>query len=66
MGIIYSILGVLHFTNTQFYRPLMPKFLPAHDFLIYLSGIAEIVLGKCKIAGLNYILSNKKYISLSK
>ena len=45
MGIIYSILGVLHFTNTQFYRPLMPKFLPAHDFLIYLSGIAEIVLG---------------------
>ena len=23
----------------------MPKFLPAHDFLIYLSGIAEIVLG---------------------
>ena len=45
MGIIYSILGVLHFTNTQFYRPLMPKFLPALDFLIYLSGIAEIVLG---------------------
>ena len=45
MGIMYSVLGVLHFTNTQFYRPLMPKFLPAHDFLIYLSGIAEIVLG---------------------
>ena len=45
MGIIYSVLGLLHFTNTQFYRPLMPKFLPAHDFLIYLSGIAEIVLG---------------------
>ena len=45
MGIIYSVLGLLHFTNTQFYRPLMPKFLPAHDFLIYSSGIAEIVLG---------------------
>ncbi len=45
MGIMYSVLGVLHFTNTQFYRTLMPKFLPAHDFLIYLSGIAEIVLG---------------------
>ena len=45
MGIIYSVLGLLHFTNTQFYRPLMPKFIPAHDFLIYLSGIAEIVLG---------------------
>ena len=23
----------------------MPKFLPAHDLLIYLSGIAEILLG---------------------
>jgi len=23
----------------------MPKFLPAHDLLIYLSGIAEIILG---------------------
>jgi uncharacterized membrane protein len=45
MGGIYSVLGVLHFTNSAFYRPLMPKFLPAHDFLIYLSGIAEIVLG---------------------
>ena len=45
MGIIYSVLGLLHFTNTHFYRPLMPKFIPAHDFLIYLSGIAEILLG---------------------
>jgi len=23
----------------------MPKFLPAHDLLIYLSGVAEILLG---------------------
>ena len=45
MGAIYSVLGVLHFTNTAFYKPLMPKFLPKHDFLIYLSGIVEIVLG---------------------
>ena len=45
MGVIYTILGVVHFTHTEFYRPLMPKFLPAHDLLIYLSGVAEIVLG---------------------
>ena len=37
MGILYAILGILHFTNTGFYRPFMPKFLPAHDLLIYLS-----------------------------
>ena len=45
MGVIYTILGIVHFTNTSFYRPLMPKFLPAHDLLIYLSGVAEILLG---------------------
>ena len=45
MGVIYTILGVVHFTHTGFYRPLMPKFLPAHNLLIYLSGVAEIVLG---------------------
>jgi uncharacterized membrane protein len=45
MGVIYTILGVVHFTHTGFYRPLMPKFLPAHDLLIYLSGVAEIILG---------------------
>ena len=45
MGIIYTILGILHFTHTGFYRPIMPKFMPSHDLLIYLSGIAEIILG---------------------
>ena len=45
MGLLYTFLGVFHFTHTHFYRPLMPKFLPAHDLLIYLSGWAEIILG---------------------
>ena len=45
MGALYVILGILHFTHTGFYRPLMSKFLPAHDLLIYLSGIAEVLLG---------------------
>ena len=45
MGGIYFILGIIHFTHTGFYRPLMPKFLPAHDLLIYLSGVAETLLG---------------------
>ena len=42
MGIIYTILGIIHFTHTGFYRSLMPKFLPAHDLLIYLSGVAVL------------------------
>lgn len=45
MGALYIVLGILHFTHNGFYRPLMPTFLPAHNFLIYLSGIAEVLLG---------------------
>lgn len=45
MGVIYFLLGIVHFTHTGFYRPMMPKFLPAHTALIHWSGIAEIVLG---------------------
>ena len=45
IGGIYFVLGILHFTHKSFYQPLMPKFLPAHDFLIYASGISEIILG---------------------
>lgn len=45
MGALYIVLGVFHFTNPDFYKPLMPKFLPAHAALIFWSGIAEIVLG---------------------
>ena len=45
MGGIYFILGIIHFTHTGFYKPLMPKFLPAHNTLILWSGLAEIVLG---------------------
>ena len=45
MGVLYAVLGILHFTNTGFYIPFMPKFLSAHNLLIYLSGIAEILLG---------------------
>ena len=45
MGLFFSVLEIIHFANTTFYRPLMPKFLPAHYLLIYLSGVAEIFLG---------------------
>lgn len=37
--------GVNHFINTTFYLKIMPPYLPAHLFLVYLSGVFEIVLG---------------------
>ncbi len=45
MGMFYAGAGVMHFANPDFYRPMMPPYLPAHDFLIYLSGAAELALG---------------------
>lgn len=45
MGAIYALLGVNHFVNPEFYTKIMPLYLPAHLALVYLSGVAEIVLG---------------------
>jgi len=45
MGIFYVVGGINHFANTGFYMPMMPPYLPWHLALIYLSGVAEIVLG---------------------
>lgn len=45
MSIVYISLGVLHFTNTDFYYPYMPSFIPFHKEMIFLSGVAEVVLG---------------------
>ncbi len=44
-GIAFIFAGVRHFTNPDFYMDIMPPYLPWHLFLVYLSGIFEIVLG---------------------
>ena len=44
-GPFFIFAGILHFTNAGFYRPMMPDYLPAHDALIYASGVAEIAGG---------------------
>ena len=45
MGLFYVFAGVMHFVNTDFYLRIMPDYLPAHRELVYLSGVAEILLG---------------------
>lgn len=37
--------GFNHFLSTEVYYEIMPKWLPVPMFLIYLSGITEIILG---------------------
>jgi uncharacterized membrane protein len=45
MSAFYIFAGVMHFVRPDYYVPMMPPYLPAHMFLIYLSGLAEVVLG---------------------
>jgi uncharacterized membrane protein len=45
MGIFYVVAGLNHFLDPGFYAPMMPPYLPVHTALIYLSGVAEVVLG---------------------
>jgi uncharacterized membrane protein len=35
--------GIAHFVQPKFFRPLVPRMLPAHDAVIYASGVAELV-----------------------
>ena len=45
MAIFYIIAGLNHFKNPKFYLKIMPPYLPFHNWLNWISGVAEIVLG---------------------
>lgn len=45
LAIAFILAGVNHFLNPAFYLRMMPPVLPAHLFLIYLTGVLEIGLG---------------------
>jgi uncharacterized membrane protein len=45
MGAMYIVAGIIHFIKPQMYMRIMPRYLPAHKPLVFLSGLAEIFLG---------------------
>ena len=44
-GIFLINVGILHFTDTTWFEPIVPDFLGFPTFWVIISGIAEIVLG---------------------
>jgi uncharacterized membrane protein len=44
-GAAFIFAGANHFINPPFYLKMMPPILPAHLFLVYLSGVFEIIFG---------------------
>ncbi len=45
MAAIYILAGTMHFIKPKMYLRIMPRYLPNHKLLVYLSGIFEILLG---------------------
>src|SRR6266404_8063226 len=45
MAVFYVASGTGHFVNPGFYLKIMPRYLPLHRELVYLSGVFEILLG---------------------
>ena len=41
----FIVAGVTHFTNRDFFTSIVPPYLPWPEMLVYVSGVAEIVLG---------------------
>ena len=62
-AIFFIAAGIGHFVSPAFYLAMMPPWLPAHRFLVQLSGVAEIAGGAGllipqirRIAGIGLIL----------
>jgi len=45
MAGMYIFAGTMHFVKPKAFMRIMPRYLPKHKELVYLSGIAEIMLG---------------------
>ena len=45
LALLYIIIGIRHFTNPEFFKIIMPTYIPFHDFFIYSSGFFEILFG---------------------
>src|SRR4051812_30933963 len=45
LGVLFILAGLNHFRAPDFYRRMMPPYLPWHDPLVALSGVCEVMLG---------------------
>ena len=45
MGVMYVFIGVKHFTDPQYFLDIVPPQLPFKLFLVYLTGLIEVVGG---------------------
>jgi uncharacterized membrane protein len=64
MALFYVVAGVNHFVNPDFYVNIMPPYLPWHAELVFLSGVAEVLLGLAVLVPATRILAAWGIIAL--
>jgi len=45
LGSLYIYVGITHFINPEYFKIIMPDYIPFHYILIYVSGLFEIIFG---------------------
>lgn len=45
LAVLFILAGINHFRSPEFYLPMMPPYIPAHEFMVMLSGVTEIIAG---------------------
>ena len=50
MSIMYVFIGIKHFTDPQYFLDIVPPQLPSKLFLVYLTGLIEVVGGVAILA----------------
>jgi len=45
MAFLYLVAGINHFISPESYLPIIPEYIPNHELINVLAGIAEIILG---------------------
>lgn len=45
MGGLYIFAGLMHFWKPKAYMKIMPAYIPSHLFMVYLSGVLEVLFG---------------------
>ena len=48
-GVFFVYVGIMHFTDTAWFEPIVPPILGSARFWVLASGVAEVAVGICLI-----------------
>jgi len=60
----FIVAGISHFTNRDFFTAIVPPYLPWPVALVYISGVAEVVLGALLLLPATAVLAGWGLIAL--